>query len=442
MDRGLTGGTAVDPNRAGRYAHPSSCQVPAAILPVAGPIPLSSNTASPHGSGALVLQASIASFLVSVCQWGFVPLFPDMASDLNFGPDQFSVLAALPSILNALLVIPMGRLTDRFPATLILMFGAASLAIGVTLRAVVEGAALFALAQVVAGFGWPAFMAALVTVVLRQVPPQGRTQALGWVLFWGGVGQALGYVIIGISGQHFGWRATSYAAALVAVLALPVLRGMRTAVGTGVAAQSGGGMLAAIGFLRRPRVAALFAVPMLMMVINNGAIYLLPFALRDAGRDSAETGVLMVPLIIGMLFTSALVGRLTERFGSDRVAKGILGLDSAGLFLFAILGTLVPVVVLAYFLMGAVAGTIITIGQARFVAIAERTGAVGPGVAVGCARLAQAIGTAIGPAVAGVVYVQFSLAAAFALFGVLAAVCVVVAGFCYADRVPRSGQGM
>ncbi len=408
--------------------------------PPANPSPDSTSSAR-YSVGAFVWQASIAAFLVNICQWGFVPLYPDMAADLGFGPDRFALLAAIPGMLNALLVVPVGRLTDRISPALILMIGAGSLAVGTSMRALVESLIPFTIAQIITGFGWPFFMAALVTVVLRRVTLADRTRALGAVLFAGGAGQAIGYVVIGYSGDLFGWRATSFGIALTSVLALPVLRGMRGDTGKSTKPAGGGGGTAdTFRFLLRPQVAAAFAVPFLLMIINNGAIYLLPFALRDSGIDSGQSGLLLTPLIIGLLVTSALVGRFSERYGGERVAQAVFAFDAVGLFLFALVGPRVPVIIFAYFLMGSVAGAIITLSQARFVTLAERTGAVGAGVAVGCARLAQALGTAIGPGIAGVIYVRTGLSPAFSLYGTLAICAVLLAATGYGDRAKKKAD--
>ena len=66
--------------------------------------------------------------------------------------------------------------------------------------------------------------------------------------------------------------------------------------------------------------------------------------------------------------------------------------------------------------------------------------AVGAGVAVGCARLAQALGTAIGPGIAGVIYVRTGLSPAFSLYGTLAICAVLLAATGYGDRAKKKAD--
>jgi MFS family permease len=131
----------------------------------------------------------------------------------------------MPVVLALAVGSPVvGRLLDRLGSKVIILAGAALLALGMALLSMAAGSlGLFILAGVVIGLGLSALLGAPMRyIVLNEAPPADRGAAQGVLTVFTGVGQLMAGAFIGAVAASAGGGTKGYSTAylIVAVVAL------------------------------------------------------------------------------------------------------------------------------------------------------------------------------------------------------------------------------
>jgi predicted MFS family arabinose efflux permease len=183
-----------------------------------------------------------------------------------------------------------------------------------------------------------------------------------------------------------------------------------------------GGSLAALRFLAIPAATALALVAAVDLGSGFTASYLLPFIAHVHGYGETATSLLLLPAVVGSVVGAPLVGRWADRAGNRVPLLVSLGVASASLAAFGVLGFSVPAVIVCFALASAGVSSVLSITAAGVAEIAGSLG-VGTGAALGGLRVGQQLGPALGPALGGAVYVQAGAPAAY--LGLAAALLLV-----------------
>lgn len=338
-----------------------------------------------RGLGAALLAASLMplnSTMIAVA-------LPDIAREFERPPGTVTQ-ALVASYLVAAIVLqsPGGKLGDRLGHWRVFALGQALIATGAVLGFTAPALGVLALSRVLMAAGGAVVVPATVALMRIELPPQRRGRAFGTFGAVMSLAAGIGPVVGGELVHAFGWPSIFVAnlpvLAVSALLAATanhasaavdraarlrfdwagtlLLAATLTALVLGLQA-NGAGSTALVGaclallvsfawWERRasdPVVAfSLFAsVPFaagtLLVALQNLVMYTLLFELPQILQallavDPAATGRLLIFMMLAIVVTSLVAGRLTDRFGSRPVAVGGSLICLAGLGVLAASG--------------------------------------------------------------------------------------------------------
>jgi len=162
------------------------------------------------------------------------------------------------------------------------------------------------------------------------------------------------------------------------------------------------------------------ALPLSLMLVvalglgaGQSSTYLLPFANRTQGLGPAATGVLLLPYVAGSVVLAPLTGRLADTIGTRAPFLAWIGAGAVAAATFALLGPSPVWILPCYVLLGGMVGSTLSLAAAQMADLAARLGRVGVGASLGGLRSAQSLGPALGPPLAGLLYVRAGFRSAF-----------------------------
>jgi predicted MFS family arabinose efflux permease len=285
-----------------------------------------------------------------------MPLGPDFARGLGVPSSEIGLVGGIYTLAAAVAGIAGAFFLDRFDRRKALAVALAGLVAGTAAGGFAVGMASLLAARALAGaFGGPATALAL-AVIADAVPPERRGRAMGAVMGAFSVASVLG-VPAGLElARVGGWRAPFFVvAALAAVVATIVVMQLPAQ-----RAHLAGPRTRPTPFrevLRRPVVLLALASTTVAVVANFALIpNLSAYFQFNRGYPREELGLLYFVGGAVSFVTLRMAGRLTDRFGSTRVATG------GSLFFIAVLavGFIAPVAaipVLAVFVAFMVSGS-------------------------------------------------------------------------------------
>jgi len=345
-----------------------------------------------RGLAAALLAASLMplnSTMIAVA-------LPDIAREFSQSPGTVTQ-ALVSSYLVAAVVLqsPGGKLGDRVGHWRVFALGQALIAAGAVLGIVAPTLGVLALSRVLIAAGGAVIVPATVALMRIELPPQRRGRAFGTFGAVMSLAAGIGPVVGGELVRAFGWPSIFLAnlpvLALSAVLAATVKHAPVAVdravpprfdwIGTGLLAATltslvlglqttGAGSIALVGtclvlvvpFAWSQRRAAdpvvafslfrslPFAAGSLLVALQNLVMYTLLFELPLVleallSLDAAAAGRLLIFMMLAMVVTSLVAGRLTDWFGSRPVAVSgsLICLAGLGVLAAGNLSTLGPV---------------------------------------------------------------------------------------------------
>ena len=263
---------------------------------------------TPLSAWLTLFVLATSGFLALAVELSPAGLLTRMAPDLGTDVAAAGSLTALYSVGNAVLVLPLTAWVLRFnrrnvlTATL-LVFVAANLAVATS-----TALAPALVARFVAGGAHGLLMAISPVVAMRIVHPGHRGKALAVVIGANTVGIAVGAPLTSVIGSTFGWQATFYAAAGLAlgcaILLWLTVPSFRTEIGARVSI---------LGVLRLPGVFRLAFAWALVMVGYLGVItYIDPYLVALGAPPMLVSGALFVFGTAGLIGVW-ITARIAER---------------------------------------------------------------------------------------------------------------------------------
>ncbi|GAA3953079.1 MFS transporter [Actinomadura viridis] len=295
-----------------------------------GPSPVAAPAVRALAIAALLLAA--LNLRPAVTSLG--PVLQETRAGLGMSATVAGLLTSVPAVCFALVGLTAARLARRYGPDAVIAAGTALIALGLALRALAPGTALFVLLSTLALAGIAVANVLLPVVVKQRFPGRVGTMTglYSMALNIGASSAAAATVPLA---QTFGgeWRAGLGAWAVLAAAALPAWLALARA---GSAASPPGGAPPAVRVARDPTAWALAAY----FGLQAGAAYViigwLPQLFRDAGLPAGTAGLLFaVTSLLGIPLSfalSAVAGRLPSQSGIA-VALGLAGLAGyAGLW--------------------------------------------------------------------------------------------------------------
>jgi MFS family permease len=166
---------------------------------------------------AVLAPLALAQFICSFAGSNMNVMITDMSEDLNTSVQGIQVAITLFLLVMAALMIPGGKLTDKYGRKRLFTFGLVVYAVGALLSAVSPGLGLLILGNsILEGIGTamlipPVYI--LTTLLFTELT--SRARAFGVISALGGIGAAAGPLIGGLITSAISWRAAFIFQALI-----------------------------------------------------------------------------------------------------------------------------------------------------------------------------------------------------------------------------------
>jgi EmrB/QacA subfamily drug resistance transporter len=379
---------------------------------------------------------------------------PTLRGEFHVGLGAIEWVALAYLVVLVSMVTVVGRLADMAGRKLLYTYGFAVFTLGSALCGLAPGLLTLVGARVLQAVGAAMLQANSVALITQAMPPrrlgrgigvQGAAQALGLAL-----GPAVGGLLIGLGG----WRLIFFVSVPAGLLGLvsgwfllPRTRGLRPgqrfdgwgaallmpAVGALMAALSfgpeegwlsppilglaGAALAFGAGFLARERSApdplvrltmfrstafsAGIGSGLLSYLVAFGLLFVVPFHLEAAGAGPVAAGLRLTVLPAALGLVAPLAGRLGDVLGPRPITVLGMLLAAVGLLLVAAAPGPSWLLLLELALIGAGLGAFTPANNAAIMSSAPREHR---GVAGGILNLTRGLGTSLGVALTGVVY--------------------------------------
>src|SRR5512139_2225898 len=176
----------------------------------------------------VLVPLALAQFICSFAGSNMNVMINDMSEDLNTTVQGIQIAITLFLLVMAALMIPGGKLTDRYGRKRCLIVGLVVYGIGALLSAISPGLGVLILGNsILEGVGTallipPVYI--LTTLLFTEVT--SRARAFGAISAFGGIGAAAGPLIGGLITSAISWRAAFVFQALVIVAIVVLARRM------------------------------------------------------------------------------------------------------------------------------------------------------------------------------------------------------------------------
>jgi EmrB/QacA subfamily drug resistance transporter len=413
-----------------------------------------------HAEIKIIISALMLAMLLSALDQTIVSTaLPRIAVELH-GLDKLSWVATAYLLTSAIVTPIYGKLGDLFGRKKIFLVSIVIFLIGSVLCGLSQNMTQLIAFRAVQGIGGGGLMALILAIIADIVPPRQRGKYQGYFGAVFGLSSVAGPLLGGFFTEHLDWRWIFYIniplgllalAAVAARLHLPVRRTEHRIDYAGAALMTisvvslllvsvWGGVeyawtsLQILGlaastiifgglFVLREKYAAepliplnlfrnrIFVSSILLSVLAGIAmfasiLYIPQYQQIVRGNTPTESGLLMLPLILGLLLASTVSGRLISQTGRYRIFP-IIGtiLLTFGLWLFShlTLTTTHGVLSLWMVIIGAGLGMFM---QVAILAVQNSTPVANLGVATATVTFFRNIGSSLGGAIFGTVLVN------------------------------------
>jgi DHA1 family tetracycline resistance protein-like MFS transporter len=336
-----------------------------------------------------------------------IPLLPFYAERFAASPQQVTALMAVFSLMAMLTAPVWGRLSDSVGRRPVLMVSMAAAALAYLWMGFADALWMLFAARGLAG-ACAGNIAAANAYIADVTTPENRARGMGLIgaAFGLGfiIGPALGGVVAGSNVATADLRSPGLIACALSLIALlGVVFVLKESLPQGVAARPRRSRMSALrDALGRTVLARLLAIFFLTILAFAGmeSTFAL-WAMAQFGWGPAQTGYLFTYVgLLSAVMQGGLIGRLTARFGEERLLVAGLASIAAGLLILPLARDL-PV------LLVATAGLALGMGAMQpslNSLISRRAGAEEQGEVMGVAQSVGSLSRVLGPLVAGALF--------------------------------------
>ncbi|MGW6781606.1 MFS transporter [Streptomyces sp. NPDC054987] len=444
------------------------------------------------GLNGVLAPLALAQFICSFAGSNMNVMINDISSDLDTTVQGVQITITIFLLVMAALMIPGGKLTDRYGRKRCFLAGLTVYGVGALLSAAAPGLGVLILGNsILEGVGTallipPVYI--LTTLLFTEV--SSRARAFGTIMALGGVGAAAGPLVGGLITSAVGWRAAFVFQALVIAVIILLSRRIRDPLPPDPTRpfDTGGAVLSALGLILLVMgiLAADDNVWLMAGLLVLGSLVLLWFfrrvrAMERAGEepllstslfrnrtsnlglvtqniqwlllmgtsftvaaylqvvrgyDAIQTGVIFTAATLGLLATSLTAEHLARRYTQRTLVMTGFAVTIAGVaVLLALVGgspspwAFAPGLLLIGLGLGVMLTPSVNVVQSSFPE--ERQGEIS-----GLSRSVSNLGSSLGTAVAGTILVAGLTTSAYAT-AMLALAVLGLAGLAAAALLPR-----
>ncbi|WP_067845957.1 MFS transporter [Nocardia lijiangensis] len=176
---------------------------------------------------AVLVPLALAQFICSFAGSNMNVMINDISADLNTTVQGVQIVITTFLLVMAALMIPGGKLTDRYGRKRCFILGLIVYGIGAVLSAIAPGLGVLILGNsILEGVGTAMLIPPVyILTTLLFTDTTSRARAFGVIMAMGGIGAAAGPLLGGLITSGLGWRAAFvFQALVVAVIVLLSLR--------------------------------------------------------------------------------------------------------------------------------------------------------------------------------------------------------------------------
>jgi MFS family permease len=253
-------------------------------------------TASDRSSPALrrvLVPLALAQFICSFAGSNMNVMINDISKDLNTTVQGVQLTITLFLLVMAALMIPCGKLTERYGRVVLFRRGLALYGVGALVSAISPGLGVLILGNsILEGVGTALLIPPVyILATLLYTGTAARARAFGTISAAGGVGAAAGPLIGGLITTAISWRASFVFQALIIVLIVWLSRRLEDPLPADPSRpfDTGGAVLSAVGLILLVMgiLAADNNVWLMLGLVVSGAAILAWFFLRIRARERA-----------------------------------------------------------------------------------------------------------------------------------------------------------
>jgi MFS transporter, Spinster family, sphingosine-1-phosphate transporter len=341
-------------------------------------------------------------------------VLPKIQRDFHLGDSEVGLLTAAFTVALALGAIPIGIWADRGSRRVVIGLGVGVWSFFTLLTGLTQNFLQLLAIRSVVGIGEASYQPTGFALLSDHFGKRSRGRAIAAVMTVASLGIGGGFIIGGVLGQHFGWRAAFFVAGgpglllalLVSTMREPV-RGAAESAGPRRAPTGEAGLRTVVGLLRIRTFATTVAAAALAQ-FGFALLNFLPLYLsRRFGLSLTQAGALVgVPQLLSVIIVGPTVGFLID-WRARRTARAAVEVGVGGLLLTAASAVVmfsapsVPIYAAAYLVFA------LTAGVAVFAPIVIVQNVIAPSLRASAGSInltiSRVAGSALSPIVVGVV---------------------------------------
>jgi DHA1 family tetracycline resistance protein-like MFS transporter len=368
-----------------------------------------------------------------------IPLLPFYAERYAASPQEVTALMAVFSLMSMLSAPLWGRLSDRVGRRPVLMVSMAAAALAYLWLGFANALWMLFAARALAGV-CAGNIAAAQAYVADVTTPENRAKGMGMIGAAFGIGFIIGPALGGVvAGNHLATADLRTPGLIACALSVTALIGvvfvLKESLPAGLAERRRRGRVEALrAALRRKALARLLAIFFLTILAFAGmeATFAL-WAMAQLGWGPAQTGYLFTYVgLLSAVMQGGLIGRLTARFGEEKLLTGGLLSIAAGLLVLPLSRDLPPLLIATSLLalgMGAMQPSLNSL-------ISRRAGAEEQGEVMGVAQSVASLSRVLGPLLAGMLFAGLGRNSPF-LCGMVLVIAAAAIGWRIPPAEPR-----
>ncbi len=330
--------------------------------------------------------------------FGFLyPVIPLYATELGATVSQVGLVVATTSYATALLLIPMGMLSDRAGRGKFLVISLVICTLAPLLYPFTANLQQIVIVRIIHGLGQATFLPTGLALVNDFAPAERRGEVIGWYSMSSHIGLMAGPLTGGLLLHHLGFNAAFYGCGALPMLGLVFI--LSRLSDTSVSPSGTIHEESSWTWLKQKRaIASLLAFMIFPFGVSNINAYI-PIYGKGYGITETGTGLLITIFYAGSALLRAPAGRLSDRFGREpMIVCGLLigAISLALISQFHSLSHLIPVIVCSGIALGITIPPIMAL-------VADLSSKESRGLSMGIMSCVYQLGMAMGPTAMGFV---------------------------------------
>lgn len=350
----------------------------------------------------IMIILSIGLFIIFTGILSLIPMLPAISNDLNISETMLGVIMGSFMVCMAFPQIPIGVLSDRYGRRPFIIGGILIFSFGLLLFGEARSEYQLLVARSLSGFGAAMFFSTAYTIVNDIYSTVERGKGMGIISMTVGLGTVCGYILGGVMGGIYGWRAVFicmfWASLLISGSTMLLIEtSPRTQEHDfGIKKMAS----ATLVIFRDKTIVLASIVSMLCGIAVVGASYTFSFFASDI-VSPVEMGLIFIPYAITSSLGASITGFLSDKIGRKKPLTVMTIVGGSALIIFACVtpGPLIMAIIFGF--VGLSLGPVVTLTTIILADVVVKKDVRILGSSIGAFNMVRWTGTAIGPVIAG-----------------------------------------